>query len=179
MTVQFDENGHSTSTGEETIYHYDDVTGEYLGSSVEYFPIGISIPGNSTIKQPGASQHGHVWVYSGGEWLLEEDHRGETVYYIDTGRPFVINDIGPYPIGTQTTKPPEPEPSNEDKRKAALTDLSAKFKNDIAELNIAWLAAAVSDGTSEGAKKDAVTAQIEVVKAQYATDRAAIIAMYP
>lgn len=179
MAVNFDENGHSTSAGTEMIYHYSPINGEYLGSSEEYFPIGISLPKHTTLTYPGDAQSGSVLVYSSGSWSIQEDHRGKTVYYTDTGEELVIEEIGPYPEGTQTTKPPIPEPSNEEKRKAALTDLSFKFKNDIAELNIAWLAAAVSDGITEGAKKDAVTEQIDAVKAKYTSDRAAIIAMYP
>lgn len=72
-----------------------------------------------------------------------------------------------------------PEPDNSQKRKAALSELSRIYQEDIAQLNIAWLAAAVSDGVSEGTKKDAVIVQIDARKALYASDRAAIIAQYP
>lgn len=70
-------------------------------------------------------------------------------------------------------------PTNTDLRKNALTSLSAKLTSDIAQLNLAWLAAQVNDGASEGIKKDAIMSQISSAKAQYATDRAAIIAQYP
>lgn len=72
-----------------------------------------------------------------------------------------------------------PEPTNEEKRKAALLALSAQYQSDISQLNNAWVAAAVSDGVNETAKKDAVISQINDRKAKYATDRAAIIAQYP
>lgn len=72
--------------------------------------------------------------------------------------------------------PPTP---NSELRKVALSTLSTIYQEDIEKLNRAWLAAAVNDGEKEPTKKDAVVAQINARKSQYATDRAAIIAQYP
>ncbi|WP_320910212.1 tail fiber assembly protein [Citrobacter farmeri] len=179
MKPVFDENGLAITPGELRCFYFSHITGEYSGWSDEYINIGVSMPSNSTDLDPGEPTEGHVYVFTGEGWSLEEDHRGETVYYIDTGEPLLITEIGPYPDGTSITKPPEPEPTNEEKRKSALTNLSNQYQADISKLNIAWLAAAVSDGVSEGTKKDAVIAQIDARKAQYASDRAAIIAQYP
>ncbi|MFA1285879.1 tail fiber assembly protein [Citrobacter telavivensis] len=179
MKPVFDENGLAITPGELKCFYYNPENGEYSGWSNEYINVGVSMPANSTDQEPGESVEGYAYVFISGGWSLEEDHRGETVYYIDTGEPLIITQIGPYPEGTSTTKPPEPEPTNEEKRKAALTDLSNQYQLDISKLNIAWLAAAVSDGMSEGTKKDAVIVQIDARKAQYASDRAAIIAQYP
>ncbi|MBC2610767.1 MULTISPECIES: hypothetical protein [Citrobacter] len=78
------------------------------------------------------------------------------------------------------TNPDEPlPPSNEELRKEALSFLSKQYQDDIMNLNISWLAAAVSDGVNETTKKDAVISQINDRKTKYATDRAAIIAQYP
>ncbi|MEG2568985.1 MAG: hypothetical protein RSA84_22540, partial [Acinetobacter sp.] len=63
-------------------------------------------------------------------------------------------------------------------RKIELTKLSADYQSDAQVLNIAWLAAAVSDGAGEGSKKDAVIAEIETRKAKYISDRAEIISKY-
>ena len=71
------------------------------------------------------------------------------------------------------------EPSNSEKRKEALASLSSSYQADILQLNTAWIAAAVSGGVNETAKKDAVIAQINDRKAKYAADRAAIIDQYP
>lgn len=179
MKPVFDENGLAITPGELKCFYYNPENGEYSGWSNEYINVGVSMPANSTDQEPGKSVEGYAYVFTSGGWSLEEDHRGETVYYIDTGEHLIITQIGPYPEGTSTTKPPEPEPTNEEKRKAALTDLSNQYQLDISKLNIAWLAAAVSDGMSEGTKKDAVIVQIDARKAQYASDRAAIIAQYP
>ncbi|WP_412530890.1 hypothetical protein [Enterobacter roggenkampii] len=62
---------------------------------------------------------------------------------------------------------------------AVRLPLSSTYQDDIEKLNRAWLAAAVNDGVNETAKKDVVLEQINTRKAQYATDRAAIIAQYP
>lgn len=70
-------------------------------------------------------------------------------------------------------------PPNSELRKSALSALSSTYQDDIEKLNRAWLAAAVEDGVNETAKKDAVLAQKNARKTQYASDRAAIIAQYP
>ncbi len=72
-----------------------------------------------------------------------------------------------------------PAPPSGELRKNALTALSSSYQDDIEKLNRAWLAAAVNDGVNETTKKDAVLAQINTRKTQYASDRAAIIAQYP
>lgn len=74
---------------------------------------------------------------------------------------------------------PPYEPTNSEKRKEALAALSVIYQADIVQLNTSWLAAAVSDGVNETAKKDAVISQINDRKTKYAADRAAIIAQYP
>ncbi|WP_193139545.1 tail fiber assembly protein [Enterobacter asburiae] len=73
----------------------------------------------------------------------------------------------------------KPAPSNLELRKAALTDLSNKYKEDSYLLNMAWVAAAVKYGTGEASRKDAITTQLNALDAQYKTDRSAIIAQYP
>lgn len=65
------------------------------------------------------------------------------------------------------------------KGKKALSELGDAYQYDITKLNTSWLAAAVSDGINETAKKDAVIAQINERKEKYSQDRAAIIAQYP
>ena len=73
----------------------------------------------------------------------------------------------------------EPEIPNQQKLSSALSALGKQYQEDIMTLNIAWLAAAVSDGVNEDTKKNVVIAQINARKLQYSSDRAAIIAQYP
>lgn len=72
-----------------------------------------------------------------------------------------------------------PAKPNSELLKIALASLSSSYQEDIEKLNRAWLAAAVNDGVNETSKKDAVLAQINTRKNQYASDKAAVIAQYP
>ena len=71
-----------------------------------------------------------------------------------------------------------PQPSNAEKKKQELLDLSSKYKADILELNAAWLAAAVNDGENEISKKNMVISEIAERKSKYASERADIVSKY-
>ncbi|EMA3598805.1 tail fiber assembly protein, partial [Salmonella enterica] len=43
----------ATVAGNVTVYNYDGETREYLSSSVEYLAVGVGIPANSCIDEPG------------------------------------------------------------------------------------------------------------------------------
>ncbi|ELF1164062.1 tail fiber assembly protein [Salmonella enterica] len=170
------ENGLAVEPGDIRCFYYDALTYEYTGWSDEFINIGVSMPANCCDIDPGDAHEGFVNVFNGNSWESKEDHRGEVVYDVETREPFLITEIGPYPEGTTTTKP---EPTNDEKRKNALLNLSQEYQSDILQLNTAWLAAAVSDGINETTKKDSVIAQINDRKVRYSQDRASIIAKYP
>ncbi|HEE0108294.1 TPA: hypothetical protein R6W23_004420 [Citrobacter gillenii] len=96
--------------------------------------------------------------------LLQEQSQGKIITSNESGYPVAID---------------RPTPGNDELRRIELTKLSADYQSDVQVLNIAWLAAAVSDGAGEGSKKDAVIAEIETIKAKYISDRAEIISKYP
>lgn len=73
-------------------------------------------------------------------------------------------------------KPPVP---NSALLSDALTTLAQDYKNDIAQLNTAYLAAIVSDGSSETTKQQAVRDKITQRKAKYVSDIAAAKLQYP
>lgn len=73
----------------------------------------------------------------------------------------------------------KPAPQNSELRKAALSALSSKYKEDSYLLNMAWLAAMVKDGESETLKKQTLAAQLNALDIQYKNDRSAIVAQYP
>ena len=95
MKPVFDVNGLATEPGEIRCYYYDAVTSEYMGWSDEFINIGVSMPGCSTAIEPGAEAGGKVFIFSGSEWVLKEDHRGETAYTTSNGKPVTIEYIGP------------------------------------------------------------------------------------
>jgi len=108
MTVEFDANGHAVSEGIVRVYHYDSVTGEYLGASNESISEGVSIPGSTTLIAPGKSLAGRVRVFELGKWTLHEDHRGQTYYSTHDQHTIVMTEIGPPPPGYVALAPASP-----------------------------------------------------------------------
>lgn len=105
MTVVFDDNGHASTAGTIRVYHYVSETGEYWTWSDEFIPVGVSIPGNATLIDPGEDISGHVWVFDGSAWVSEEDHRGETVYSTATGAESAVGYIGDIKDGYTSLAP--------------------------------------------------------------------------
>ncbi|MBC6536229.1 tail fiber assembly protein, partial [Citrobacter sp. 966a] len=66
-------------------------TGEYTGWSDEYINVGVSMPGDSTDIDPGDGAAGKVAVFTGTNWRLEEDHRGETVWSTADGSAVTVD----------------------------------------------------------------------------------------
>lgn len=90
-----------------------------------------------------------------------------------TNGKIITSDKNGYPVAIDP-----PIPGKDELKKSELAVLSYEYQEDIKTLNIAWLAAAVSDGSGEGVKKDAVISEIEIRKAKYTSDRAEIISRY-
>lgn len=80
------------------IYHYDNTTGELIGSSeadldpIEQKPL---VPAYATSKKPPTIPVGKVAVFSANTWDLVEDFRGQTFYSKETKIPVLIQEIGP------------------------------------------------------------------------------------
>lgn len=134
-------------------YRYDSITNTFYPFSLE-----------SEYRLAGS------WPSSGVD--VNEDVYSEFVV-APPGKTRSANSDG-YPVWVDIPATP-----NSELRKVALAALSSTYQDDIEKLNRAWLAAAVNDGVNETAKKDVVLAQINTRKAQYATDRAEIVALYP
>lgn len=105
MKPVFDGNGLATEPGEIRCFYYDPVTYEYMGWSDEYINIGVSMPGYSTDIGPIEEVTGKIAVFSNGEWVLSEDHRGIIVYSTDDGSTSIVDYIGSVREG-YTTIPP-------------------------------------------------------------------------
>ncbi|MEJ3963023.1 tail fiber assembly protein [Citrobacter braakii] len=72
-----------------------------------------------------------------------------------------------------------PSPPNDVLLSLEISKLGVLYKQDIADLNTAYLAAIVSDGPSEITKQQVVRDQITQRKAQYVADIAAAKEKYP
>ena len=63
-------------------------------------------PANATELAPPAVAPGQVAVFSNAAWTLVPDHRGETVYDVETRLPGMMASIGPVPEGHTLQAPP-------------------------------------------------------------------------
>ncbi len=157
MTVIFDNAGHATEAGIIRVFHYVTETGEYWTWSDEYIPVGVSIPGSSTLIDPGEDIAGHVWVFDGSAWVSKEDHRGEAVYSTETGAEVIVKYIGVIKDGFTTSAPVTPYDkwdgtqwvTDADAKHAADVSAAVQKKNALrstADDEIAWLQDAVDAG---------------------------------
>nr|WP_314602180.1 tail fiber assembly protein [uncultured Enterobacter sp.] len=100
----------ATAAGDITVFNYDGETREYLSSSVEYLPVGVGIPANSSTEAPGEAKAGSAICRTKDftAWEYVADHRGETVYSTETGDAMMVSLLGDYPEGTTTLAPSTP-----------------------------------------------------------------------
>ncbi|HEP0813123.1 tail fiber assembly protein [Enterobacter chengduensis] len=129
MKPVFDKDGLATEPGNIRCFYFAPDTGEYSGWSDEYINLGVSMPGNSTDKDPGDEVSGKVAVFSGGEWVLEEDHRGETVYSITDAKSFTVDYIGRVHDGYTSIQPSGPYQKWDGKK--WVTDSDAQHAADV------------------------------------------------
>ena len=108
MSIQFNEKGHATTAGTVRVFYYDAKSKEYCGWSDEFIPVGVSLPGNSTLVEAGEPVASQVWIFDGGQWLASEDHRGETVYSTADRGAVRVNYLGALKEGF-TANPPANE----------------------------------------------------------------------
>jgi len=103
--VTFDKDGLAESEGHVTVYNFDSQTGEFSGENDEFLLKGLGLPANSTIISPPEVAKKEAAVFRDEQWQIVEDHRGETVWPTDTGKPVQITELGSYPEGTTTLEP--------------------------------------------------------------------------
>jgi len=104
-TATLDANGLAKSSGSMMVYNFNIETGEYTGSSLEFLAQGVGIPAHSSFNAPPACESGKVCLFRDGGWQQITDHRGETVYNIETGEAFTLLQPGDYPDGCTPLKP--------------------------------------------------------------------------
>lgn len=121
----------ATVSGEIKVFNYNVDTREYIASSVEYLEVGVGIPANSCIDSPGDSKAGFAICRTSDfiAWEYVIDHRGETVFSIETGEEVFISLPGDYPKNT-TTLPPVTQYDNWN-GSAWVTDTDAKHAADV------------------------------------------------
>ena len=130
MTPVFDDNGLASEPGEIRCFYYDAFTMEYSGWSDEYINVGVSMPGNSTVIDPGAEVTGEVAVFTDDAWKQEEDHRGKTVYLTESGEASIVDYIGPVRDGYTSAAPSTPYDKWDGKQ--WVTDTDEQHTADVA-----------------------------------------------
>ncbi|MDC9607394.1 tail fiber assembly protein [Xenorhabdus griffiniae] len=110
MTAKLDKNHIATVAGNITVYNYHSETREYSSASVEFLLVGLGIPAHSCIDAPGDHKQGYAICRTAdlSAWEYVADHRGETVYSIETGAAQVITALGDYPSKTAPEAPTTP-----------------------------------------------------------------------
>jgi len=97
----------ATSAGDVTIFNFNNSTREYLSTSVEYLVIGVGIPASSCVDIPLKNKDGYAVCRTSdlSSWEYIADHRGETIYSIETGERISVIELGDYPSNTTTISP--------------------------------------------------------------------------
>ncbi|MCG9460458.1 tail fiber assembly protein [Escherichia coli] len=102
--------GIATKAGDMTVFNYDGETREFLSTSTEFLAVGVGIPANSCTDAPVAEKDGFAIcrAVSLDGWVYVIDHRGETVYDTETGKPVEITGLGDYPDNVTIIEPLTP-----------------------------------------------------------------------
>ncbi len=81
------------------IYNLLAGTNEFIGEGDAYIPPHTGLPANSTDIAPPDIPAGFVAVFNSENksWSLVEDHRGKTVYDVESEDALFISELGPLP----------------------------------------------------------------------------------
>lgn len=129
------ENGFAVTAGEVIVFNYDSLTRQYLSQSIEFLPVGVSIPANSCTDKPLAEKSGYVVCRNSKltGWEYQTDHRGETVWNTKTGEALQITVSGDYPLNITLYEPATPYDKWNGER--WVTDEAAQKAAEVAEAN--------------------------------------------
>lgn len=128
----FDNNLLATKAGTVTVFHFDMTSREFLGTEEVYIHVGVGLPAFSCLDEPPVQSEYQVAVRSDDNlsWSVTDDHRGITVYDIQTLASHVITEPGPIPDIVTTIVPATPY----DKWDGSVwvTDSAAKHAAEVA-----------------------------------------------
>lgn len=146
----FDINLIATQSGTVQVFHFDMASREFIGIEEIYIPVGVGLPAFSCLEEPPVQSEYQVAVRSedNSSWSVTEDHRGITVYDIQTLASHVITEPGPIPDTVTTSAPSTPYDKWDGS--AWITDADAQHAADVAvaDMQKKELIAQVSAGIS-------------------------------
>ncbi|MBE2895562.1 DUF4376 domain-containing protein [Pasteurellaceae bacterium HPA106] len=105
--IQFDEQGFALESGHVTAYRVDEL-GLYSHSEQEFVSVGTGLSAGAYLDAPPEPKP-HFAIRRTEDdtaWEYIADHRGETVYYTETGEAIQITAVGDYPENTTTIARP-------------------------------------------------------------------------
>src|SRR5699024_4095640 len=105
LQAQFNEQQIATSEGWALVFNTDAVSGEFKHADYEYFPVGVGLPAFAYLDKPQATDNEHAIIRTASGWHYPPDHRGKTMYAIDSGEAFIIQQVGEIPTGYTLLKP--------------------------------------------------------------------------
>ncbi|MCW0351188.1 tail fiber assembly protein [Pantoea ananatis] len=107
LRAQLDKNLIAINSGEVSVYNYDGISREYLSTITETLAKGVGLPANSCVDAPLEKKEGMKVCRTKdlSAWEYISDHRGETVYNTETGKSFIITELGDYPSNTTSIVP--------------------------------------------------------------------------
>lgn len=109
-TAILNENHLASQAGTVTVYNFDALSRECLGSTVEYLAVGVGIPANSALDKPLAAKSGFAVRRNAAldGWEYAPDHRGSEVYDKITGEKKTLTQLGDYPDDVTPLAPVTP-----------------------------------------------------------------------
>lgn len=181
MKPVFDEQGLAIEAGDIRCFYYDLITSEYTGWSDEYINVGVSMPGHSTDIDPGDEVDGKIAVFANGQWVLDEDHRGDTVYSTVDASASTVDYIGPIKDGYTTAAPSGPYQkwdgkkwvSDDDAQHAADVEAADQQKAALlteAQESISFWQTELQLGIISDEDKASLIAWVQYIKALQAVD---------
>ncbi|OVZ81105.1 tail fiber assembly protein [Yersinia kristensenii] len=138
MTIEFDKDGYSLTSGTVTVYNISADTKECIGKTEEFITVGTGLPAHAYLDEPLKAKKGFAVcrTINGEGWEYVADHRGETVFSTKTGEKINIAELGDYPADSTTKAPATPYDTwsgnewatNTEARKAAESEAAKQQK---------------------------------------------------
>ncbi|EOZ9392121.1 DUF4376 domain-containing protein [Enterobacter cancerogenus] len=100
MTFSFSEEPQILS-----VFNFSSNTREYIGTSDAYIAPNTGLPEWCTLIAPPEITSGSTPIWQGDKWELMEDHRGQVVYDMQSGKQIVIAELGPLPTNVTVISP--------------------------------------------------------------------------
>lgn len=95
-TATLGENGLALTAGWLQVFSVESLNREYVSTSMEYLPVGVSLPALCYIDKPEQPGEGFAIVRSADDlsWETVEDNRGLTVYSTATREAHTVTELG-------------------------------------------------------------------------------------